>query len=581
MDSLQISRRSLGRLSTLLALGIPLVSCGAQNSPAPSASSVSEQILRFAHAAPVTSLDPAQSTSLETGRVCAQILEGLMSPNLDTGFPEAGLAAEWTVSKDALTYTFTLRPGVTFHDGEQLTAQAVVKNFDRFKQLAHSGSSPALAWYLQFFGTGEQAKALKPLIKSYSGQGDQFIIELTRPSVSFLTALTQPAFALVSPQTISQQGLVTGLPAGTGPYTCSSWDKGVITLAQTPQYWGGKPAIDRIIFSAIPSSDLRFYQLTEKNIDAYDQIGLNDFVPLARAGFQTRIRDPYAFAYVGLNLHNPFMQDPLVRQALALAIDSWAIIAEAFPQGSTAASDILPPLFMMSSEKIRKLTDYDLKRAKGLLEQSSYAGEPLDFYYPTDVALTSMENPEIVYANVSAHLTRAGFTIKPKPIKWSDGYLDKMKAKDPTQALFLNGFIGSYRDPNAFIWRVLAPLLATDQDIDSLVNTPKPTVQGPAPTASPDPDLDQEALQEIKPTTPRYKLSEIIDMLYLADQEKSLEERRELYTEANHALMEHMLALPLAFAVSSVALSRKIAAYPMSSTGLDDLAHAMITPSTT
>ncbi|MBM7050961.1 ABC transporter substrate-binding protein [Rothia sp. ZJ1223] len=565
MDSSALSRRDFTRLSALIALGVPLSACTSDAiSPADSAPAVPEKVLRFANAAPVISLDPGISTSFETGRVCAQILEGLTLPNLDTGLPEPGLAKSWEVSDDGLVYTFEVRTDVMFHDGEALNAEVVVQNFDRFKQLASVPQSSAVSRYLSFFGTATPAGELEPLIASYQGQGNQLVVRLSRPSVSFLAALSQPAFGLRSPSALDQQPSAEHLIVGTGPFRCTSWNKGAVTLEKFENYWGTTPSIDRVEFSAITSSQMRYYRLTKGEIDGYDQVGLNDFVPLARAGYQTRIRDPYALAYVGFNLQNPLMQDSLIRQAMTHAIDANAIVSGIFPQGSTRARDFIPPLFMMDSDEINQLISYDPERSKKLLQESAYKGEPLEFYYPTDVSLPSMERPEVVYASVAGHLSRAGFNIKPRPIKWSDGYLEAVRSAPAEQALYLDGFIGAYRDPAAFLGRVLAPLRGISGDIDTAISSS---------------DISA-ATGDSAAVTPVQNLSDTFKELYAADAIEDLTEHREKYAQASYHLMQHFVAIPLAFAVSSVALANTVTTYPMSATGLDNLAYAGVSPRT-
>ncbi len=553
MTSSQFSRRTLAKLTLAVASGVSLASCSVK-SDADSASTSNNlqtpKTLRFAQAAAVTSLDVATSSSLETARINSQVIEGLVTANLSTGQPEPALALDWNISDDQLTYTFALRSGVKFHDGSTLDAETIRKNFERFEKLAHTSDLSSHAWYLPFFGTGKKSQVLKPLINSYKARENSFIIQLSRPSASFLSALAQPAFSVCSAQTIRANGTLNSNPVGTGPFSIQAADNDTVKLIRFDSYWGGDVPLDSVEFITIKGSELRFYKLTADELDVYDQVGREDYVPLARSGYQTRTRDPYALTYVGINLDHPVFADPNVRLAVAHAVDASALVHAIFPEGTNTAVDYIPPLFMSRAEGIESLTKHDRDRAKELLEASSYAGEEVEFYYPTDVSLTSMEKPEVVYSSIAADLTRAGFVIKPVPIKWSDGYLDKVNTTGTQRGLSLHGFTGSYRDPNAFMWRVLAPTLISETATSVLDSSPN-----------------------VKDRT-ILPFTEVIQLMQKADAIEELDERREAFKEASYHLMEHTVAVPIAYAVSSVALGKKVTAYSVTSTGVDDIAHA-------
>ncbi|MDN5654133.1 MAG: ABC transporter substrate-binding protein, partial [Kocuria sp.] len=96
-----------------------LAGCGNSSRPSPSSSgsaSPAGPSFVFGNAAAAPTLDPSLTSNLETSRIAAQILEPLVKADQDTGKPVPGLATEWSVSDDGLTYTFTLRKNVSFHD---------------------------------------------------------------------------------------------------------------------------------------------------------------------------------------------------------------------------------------------------------------------------------------------------------------------------------------------------------------------------------------------------------------------------------------------------------------------------------
>ncbi len=136
-----ISRRTALRLGSLLAAGYTLTACG--DSTPNNDSGDSRRIFRFAQGAAPYSLDPAFDPVSPTYRVTAQILETLVGADHYTGTPQEALASSWTISPDGLTYTFTLREGVSFSDGTPLTAEAVLRNVQRWQALATSPETAA------------------------------------------------------------------------------------------------------------------------------------------------------------------------------------------------------------------------------------------------------------------------------------------------------------------------------------------------------------------------------------------------------------------------------------------------------
>jgi peptide/nickel transport system substrate-binding protein len=237
--------------------------------------------LVFAGAADPVVIDGALVSDGESIRVITQIFETLI--NLKPGTTELapGLATDWEVSPDALTYTFALREGVKFHDGTDFNAEAVCFNFDRWYNFKGPLQSPSASYYYSaFFGgfkKNESEDLSDPLYKSCEARNPTTaVITLTRPSASLLGALVQQAFSIASPKALGEfkadAGTVdeeTGFrptgtfgtehPIGTGPFKFVEFKMNEgIKLAKNPDYWKkGRPYLDGIEFTIMPDRGTR------------------------------------------------------------------------------------------------------------------------------------------------------------------------------------------------------------------------------------------------------------------------------------------------------------------------------------
>lgn len=560
MASHKMNRRRFVQISAVITAGFTLSACSPSDSgdstdPEPSPSR-EERIFRFAQAAPCLTLDPARTQRLESVRITTQILDPLVRADPNTGEPVSGLAQEWTISDDGLIYTFELDPQTTFSDGSALTPQALASNLERWEALGQQPLTRLTQPYHQLFGSVDSENQ-PPLVTAWEIPGDQMLrVTLSRPSASFPKVLTQPALGIALPAIIGKDGYFTEDPIGTGAFKLDHWSEGSIRLAPNPHYSGAEPGIDVLEFVSLPDAEKRYYSLLQGNVDAFDQIGLEDYVPLALDGYAVQTRDPYAVAYVNINLSHPAFADVLTRQALAQAIDRSKIAADYYPQGTSTAYDFLPALFQTRHEKAREHYGYDSATAASLLKDSTYEGEPIDFYYPVQVSLATLPAPEAIYSVISANLVAAGFNIVPKPYRWDAPDSEDIPAHHPDYGLELTGFLGTFRDPSAFLGKVLAPASTAP---DSLT-VPSASSSANSPSASPSPETS---------VTEATHHAEIIKALQAADIIEDVEVRRSAYREINAKLALLLPAIPLTYPVSGVTQGPRVRTYGVEATGLD------------
>lgn len=516
------------RRSFLAAVGLGLAAtgCGAGTSSSRSATAPSASFV-FADPAAPTSLDPSVDGSLEASRISSQILEGLVTADSSTGEPAPGLAESWEFADDGTSAVFHLRKGVRFHDGSALDAAAVCANFEKWR-VGAEGDTPwaSRTPFATVFRHGHAFAS-----SNYGGceatDDHTVLLSLRRRYSPLLRALTQPAFGIASPDSI-RSGDDAARPVGTGPFRFSSASASAVKLAVNAEYWGELGHIGSLEFRAIADPAVRYAALVSGQVDAYDQVGLAAFAPLARSGTPVLYRDPYSVSYVALNQRVPVLRDPDVRRAVAAALDRGAIAREHFPNGTNVADQFIPARFNMDGENL-KVPSFNPQRAKELLAGSEYRGETLRFYYPRNTTRIYLPQPERVFADLAAQLTRAGFTVEPVPVDWHDDYVRKVTDPDSDHALSLLGRSGTFRDPDDFLGALFASPQAqfgfSDAGLVTAVNRAAATVGADA--------------------------------------------RASAYRALNDRISRLLPAIPLTHPVSAVAVNDRVVSFPLTSTGYE------------
>lgn len=414
-------------------------------------------------------LDPAFAQDGETFRVSRQIFEGLVGTEPGTADPAPLLAESWDSSEDGMSHTFTLKEGVTFHDGTPFNAEAVCVNFDRWYNWTGLAASEALSYYYGKLFRGYVETPDAAVYKSCTPDGDNSVtIELNQPFAGFIPALSLPAFAMQSPTaleeydadgvggtaeapTLSEYGQAH--PTGTGPYKFDEWEPGeAVTLSAYDDYWGDPGQIDEIIFRTIDDPTARRQALESGSIDGYDLVGPADTGALKDDGFTMVSRPPFTILYLAFNQAVPALQDPKVREALSYAVDKDALITQVLPEGTEKATQFMPDVVNGWNPDVTTY-EYDPEKAKELLAEAGYTeANPLtlDFNYPVDVSRPYMPDPEQIFTVLSTQLSEVGVVTNPITDAWNPDYLDKITGT-PEHGIHLLGWTGDYNDTDNFV----------------------------------------------------------------------------------------------------------------------------------
>ncbi len=320
-------------------------------------------------------LDPARLRDIYSLAVGQQLFDGLVQFDHTLSITPA-LAQFWVASRDGLIWTFTLRKGVKFHHGREVTADDVVYSFTRL--LDPRLRSGVADFFLVIQGASEFREGRAKQVSGLAAP-DRYTVRvtLTEAPVPFVSILAVGQAKIVPRELLEEQGEAFGTqPVGTGPFRFVRWERGKeIVLAANPDYFDGPPKLARLIFRIFPGERI-------EAVFAEFQAGALEDSPIPSKEYRQIIANP-AYQYVrrpmfnlrhyGLNTRTKPLDDRRVRQALVHAIDREAVVSEVWLGRYTFAKGILPPGTLGFNPKLSGYP-YDPSRARELLAQAGHAG---------------------------------------------------------------------------------------------------------------------------------------------------------------------------------------------------------------
>jgi peptide/nickel transport system substrate-binding protein len=270
-------------------------------------------------------IDPVAALDGAGPLIARQTFDTLLAYREGSTDVEPALATRWSVSRDGLVWTFTLRDGVRFHDGTTLSATEVVTSFDRQLRAEPQQRSPA--WSALLRGVPGVVRDVKAV------DSRTVNVVLAQPYAALLTVLAHPAFGIVHVST-APDGSVRLV--GSGPWRVGDIAPGRVTLEAVPGHWSGSPRADRLVFVDVASDD--------QAEAALDSGALDVWFPTAAPR-----RTEGAFSVPGLRVgylafqteKEPFTRKK-VRQAFAAAIDP-GVIGAVLGRAAVPLQSFLPP----------------------------------------------------------------------------------------------------------------------------------------------------------------------------------------------------------------------------------------------
>lgn len=416
------------------------------NTTTDSSGSSTPQVLVFGRGADSVSLDPGIVTDGESFKVTQNLFETLLNFGEQDTTINPGLAKEWKVSDDGLTYTFQLQEGVKFHDGTDFNADAVIKNVNRWK----GGKEDDFYYFNSMFkAEGED------IIKEVTADGDYTVVfTLSRPQAPFLKNLAMSPFGIGSPAAFEASGDKFGdNPVGTGPFKFTEWKRNdSITIEKFADYWqDGFPKLDKVIFRSIPDNSARLNALTAGDIDLADGVNPSDGKTVeGNSALQLIERPSMNIGYLGLtNTRAPF-DNKLVRQAVNYAIDKQAIVDAFFEGRAEVAVNPMPSSISGYNDALSPYP-YDPEKAKSLLAEAGYDGKEIELW-AMPVPRPYMPDGAKVAEVIQKNLEDVGIPSKIVTFEWAT-YLEK--AKNGEADAFMLGWTGDNGDADNFIYTLL------------------------------------------------------------------------------------------------------------------------------
>ena len=431
---MELTRRDLlkGAAALGAAAAVPLTTGG----PA-QAQTTQKKELVVAQGGDIAFFDPHMSTSSNDIRVSFNVFDNLTSRHPD-GKLYPGLATEWKLSGPT-TWTFKLRQGVKFHNGDAFTSADAKFSIERTYDPA------AKTRVATVFTTIDRIEAPDP---------STLVIHTKKPDPLLPARLGFYAGQIVPEKYLKAVGAdeFNRKPVGTGPVRFVSWTKDDrLVLEANPGYWGGRIDVDRIVFRAVPETAPRIAGLLKGEMDVITQLP-PDQGEKVNANASTKVSGAlYAGLYVlAVNSKVPPLNNPLVKQALSLAIDREAIVKELWrgrgivPSQPIAKGDnhfdaSLPPLA------------YNPAEARERLKKAGYKGE--EVFIETTVGYTANDKPmsEAIQAmwkdvGINAKVEVMEYSVRAQ--KMRDRSFKGMWWSDPTSTL---------GDPDGMMWRLLGP----------------------------------------------------------------------------------------------------------------------------
>ncbi len=340
--------------------------------------------------------------------VYSNIFEGL-TRFMSDGSIVPGLAESWDISEDGLTYTFHLHDGVTFHDGTTMDAEDVKFSLDRARAPDSTNAQKGL------FASIAEVTVIDPLTVQ---------ITLSAPNGSLLFNLAWGDAVIVAPESIDT---IASNPVGTGAFMFQTWVQGDrIDIVRNPNYWGTPASLESATFRFISDPTAAFAAVMAEDVDVFVGFPAPENLPQFEADprFQVLVGSTEGETILAMNNAREPFDNPLVRQAVAHAIDRQAIIDGAmYGIGTPIGTHFAPhnPDYV----DLTGISAYDPDRARALLAE---AGFPDGF-------TTTLKLPPPSYARrggeiIAAQLRAVGIQTEIENQEWAQWLETTFRGRD-------------------------------------------------------------------------------------------------------------------------------------------------------
>lgn len=354
--------------------------------------------LRLASSKPITSLDPADGDPA----LVTQLFAGLTEIDPETFEPKPSLARSWEVSEDGTVYTFFLRKDIRWSNGKPITSHDFVKTLRKHLDGFEPPKDLLLLKNVQSFFDGELEDESLLGFQAVDNHILQFTLE--HPAPLFPVIVSSLHYRPVPVQVIEEKGKERWTDPGnivvSGPYTLQRWrKKKVLILAKNPAYFdAAKVQIEKISYAMLPSSKFALKMYEENALD---------IIPISKRGQNSTIQNMLGIKeqlaekpllqtwYLGFNQSRPPVDQPLVRKAIAAAIDKEFLLEKILRlMGDPSNTFTPPPSFGAVNSKAEIGIPFNFKQGQQQLFEAGYSNKTLPKIYingPADLVLKPLK----------------------------------------------------------------------------------------------------------------------------------------------------------------------------------------------
>ncbi len=435
---LSVARRPrVSRTITTAALAVAAALAFSACAPSGGQTSSAGSVLTVAASAAITTWDPVRSFSTEA-LYLGNVYEPLLWKNpagSDTEFTPA-IATKWESSADGLSWTFTIREGATFHDGEPVNAEAVKASIEA----AQKDGGASFIW--------------APLASIEAPDATTVVMNLSYAAPMDIIAASGNGAWIVSPKALAalesdKTYFDAGIDAGSGPYTVASYTPGSeVVLTRYQEHWNTEttPGFDTVDISITADAVTAQQMLTAGEVDFSTSIPLENAASLA-AGGEFSVRDFNSpFNYLAMfNTTRPPLDDPRVRQALSEAIPYDDIIDVGGQGYGSQSHGPVPKGIFPYSESV-PMYSQDLDKAASMLAEAGHPGGgfELNLSYasenPSEARFVPLIKDAFAKIGVTVNVTAELFNQQ-----WATAKADPATAQD----IFVLYYWPSYSDAGA------------------------------------------------------------------------------------------------------------------------------------
>lgn len=341
------------------------------------------------------SLDPHQTVAAGTREVLFNIFEGLVKPNSD-GEMIPAVAEKYELSEDGTTYTFTLRDGVKFHNGQTVTAEDVVYSINRCAAVPEGQEKPLVAAF--------------SAIRSVEALDEKTVtVTIAQRDLEFISYMT----AAIIPAGYADQATA---PVGTGPFKfVSRTPQENFIMERFEDYWGTPAWLDKVTYKICENADALVMNLNGSSIDLCAHLTSAQAAQL-NSNFKVLEGTMNLVQAIYLNNQAKPFDNQLVRQALCYAIDRQGIMdMVADGHGTAVGSSIYPAFTKYFLPELVDKYPHSVEKAKELLAQAGYPNG-----FDMTISVPNNYQPHMDTAEVVAEqLREAGIRVTIQPVEWS------------------------------------------------------------------------------------------------------------------------------------------------------------------